>query len=423
MSTKHVKSSGSGRSAERTPNATCERPSQRRGRFHRPDAASGGRSLMTVRVLTIRLMPNEAQWKLLRERASDCAAYKNKHIQACLADALKWGTPPDAEKPTLVRHVRATERGMLSAAAYTACESEVKKDWTRDGRKIMAGAALPQYRQKDSLAVSTKSKTDPCVRLVETPDGNFVAAIHVHAQEFKEGGWMHVPVHPKTDRDKFRWPLLTEMALGRVPILVARVVFKLMSGKTLLQLTYRKEITIPDPGARVATLGVIGTEYARLLVRSERDQLDITDALAEYIKRKDNFDLVRRRACTQIGRKKGGARAKRRLFAKLSIRDWTNTHFHQLAAKVIGWCRAQGVGELRILDLGGGDWPAAQFAQFLKTKGENDGVTVTVVIPESSEKPSTERAIKRETGRKQRKAKKLGDAVREIKHQTEVIAP
>ncbi|MGC8519833.1 MAG: hypothetical protein ACP5P4_15140 [Steroidobacteraceae bacterium] len=363
-------------------------------------------------------MPDTEQWKLLRERASDCAAYKNKHIQACLADALKWGVPQSADKPTLVRHVRATERGMLSAAAYTACETEVRKDWTRDGRKIMAGAPLPQYRQKDSLAVATKGKNDPCVRLIETPEGKFIAAIHVHAQEYEGGGWMHIPVHPKTDRDAFRWPLLQEMALGRVPIACARVVFRLMSGKTLLQLTYSKEIAIPEPGERVATLGVVGSEVSRLLVRSERDQLDITDAVSEYLKRKDNFDLVRRRACTQIGRKKGGARAKRRLFAKLSIRDWTNTHFHQLSARVIRWCAAQGVGELRILDLGGGDWPAAQFAQYLKCRGENDGIGVTVVTPESSEKPSTERALKRETDRKRRKSKKLGDALREIKHQT-----
>ena len=403
-----------------TPNDTCEQPSQRRGRFHRPNTAESGHSLSVVRVLTIRIMPDSEQWRLLRQRADEEAAYKNKHIQACLADALKWRTPEDAKKPSLVRHVRATERGMLSAAAYTAAESEVSKDWKRAGRKIMAGVALPQYRTKDSLAVATKSKTDPCVRLIHSADGNFVAALHVHAKEFEGGGWMHIPVHPKTDRDEFRWPLLQEMALGRVPILCARVVFKLTAGKTLLQLTYRTEMKLPPVGARIATLGIVGAE--RLLVRTERDQLDITGYVAEFQKRKEAFEVMRRRAGAIIGRKKGGARAKRRLFAKHSTQNWVNTHFHQLASRVIRFCEAQGCGELRILDLGGGDWPSVQFAQFLKTKGENCGVRATIVTPESSEKPSTERAVKQEKARKQRKAKKLGQAVREINYQTGAVA-
>jgi hypothetical protein len=388
-------------------------PSQdgRRGDLQSPHTAERqGRSSSVSRILTIRILPDEAQWKLLRERASQSAAYRNKHMQARLADALKWSTPPDAQRPTLTRHIRQTEQGDLGAAVYLGAEAEVDKDWTRAGSAVMAGAPMPQYRQKDSLAIA--SSQGGGVKVLAAADG-FIVRLHIGKKNTPEGGWMAIPVHPETDRDEFRWPKLVEMANGSVPVTQGRVIFRLRKGKTLLQLTYRAERIIRPVGARIATLSEF--EDGRLLLRAENGgTLDYSSRLAHLKSLKQNWDGLCRRFGRKSSRSRGSAR---RLSAKLDqfgLDRKTSTLMHQWSAEMVRWMVTQGCGKFTCATLIGGDWPAHKLESNLEYKCLEAAIEV---VKPSLQQETTERAAAAAVKKKQRKAKKLGEALREVDHQ------
>jgi hypothetical protein len=361
--------------------------------------------------LTIRICPNDEQWVLLRQRAAEAAAYRNKFMQAYLADALKWRTPEGAGQDKIQKVIRATEGGVLSSSVTAGAEAEVTKDWQRMGRAIMAGAAMPQYRQKESLCVVTRSGTSG-VKIIETADG-FIAQLHLHCRDYEGETWLSVPVHPKTDRDEFRWPKLQEFARGTVTISVARVVFKLYPRKTLLQLTYAIERTVMPIGQRIATLSEF--EDGRLLLRAENGgTLDFSSRLAQMRRIKADWDGLRRRFGFQASRRKRHARQLRRKLESFGLANKFATILHQWSAEMVKWMVAQGCGEFTVPTLVGGDWPAHQLLFCLRYKCEDAGIKV---VESSLSQEPTERAAAAVVRKRQHKARKLGNAVREIEHQ------
>jgi hypothetical protein len=351
-------------------------------------------------------MPDPEQWRLLRDRASQAASYRNQFMQALRADAVKWRVPVDAEKPTLERFVRNTEQGDLGSPLYLAAEAEVKKDWKRCGRAIMAGAALPQYRQKDSLAVA--SSQGGGVRILEAGDG-FIVQLNVGAH----GQWITIPVHPRTDRDEFRWPKLLEMATGKIPVSMGRLIFQLRKGKTLLQLTYAMGHHITSVGKRTATLSEF--EDGRLLLRAENGgTLDFSSRLFHLKKLKEDWDGLCRRFGRRSSRRRGSARRMSEKLGQFGFDRKTSTICHQWSAEMVRWMTTQGCGKFVIANLIGHDWAASKLEADIQYKCEAAGIEV---MKPALEQETTLRAATAAVKKQQQKARKLGEALREVNHQ------
>lgn len=77
------------------------------------------------------------------------------------------------------------------------------------------------------------------------------------------------------------------------------------------------------------------------------------------------------------------------------------------------FCLANGVGQISMV-LIGTDWPAHQLKERLKYKAQECGIEV---VKATLDQESTGRAAKALASRRSRRAKKFGDAVREINHQ------
>jgi hypothetical protein len=61
--------------------------------------------------------------------------------------------PPTNDDKNVETFVRARYTGELSGAAYSAAEREITAAWTRDGKKIRAGAPIPQFKHARSLSI------------------------------------------------------------------------------------------------------------------------------------------------------------------------------------------------------------------------------------------------------------------------------
>lgn len=372
---------------------------------------------MRERILTIKLEPESEQWRRLRELAWQAAAYRNVLMRGCWSRAV--GLAVDADKSDaanidiLVRH---RHKGELSGSAYSAAEREVRGAWQREGKRVLAGAPMPQWRQADALAIrGHKNRMESGVRLDKSGD-RYLARLQVQAASCEGGSWMTVPVAGGTEIDSYQAPLLDAMCTGDTPILKGVVCFRVSKGRTLLRLAYRDETPIAPAGERVATLGPV-TRDGRLWLRAEggQHQQEYTGRLVALRHRKEHWDGIRRRLSREIGKGKGRRRMKRTHYADGTIEfsDWCSTHLHTWSRDVITWCIAQGVGSLVVVDLAGGDWPAHKFEQYLKYKAQDAGIEIREA---SLEDASTERAAKAEARRKQRKAKQVGDAVRNLTH-------
>lgn len=407
-----------------------------RGELQSPNTAEGqGRRSTVSRVLTVRLEPTAEQWKLLRLRASQAAAYRNKHAQAKLAHALGWRLPEGEERPAKVMHRRASagkkeihkeiefdlvklvrerERGDLSSAVYLACEAEVKKDWSRKEngvsgvRRFMAGAKLPQYTG-NNLPMQSNTNT-PCVKIIESGDGSFVASLMVSGSHVEGGCWLDVPVSRRTKKDEYRAPMLMQIASGKIRVTAARVVFRLHKGMTLLQLTYSVERLLPPMGQRTATLSQL--DDGRILLRAGPNVLDYTSRVVHLKNLRDELDEVMRRCQSQIGRRKGHARIKRRLISRVRFEDRQNTLLHQWSRDMADRLRKWGVGQLTVIGLVGGDWAAHKLMQMLAYKCEESGIKV--IEHGEFDDPMVERTVKAAAAKAARKARKRADAAREI---------
>jgi hypothetical protein len=221
-----------------------------------------------------------------------------------------------------------------------------------------------------------------------------------------------LPIKKNTRRDEWQAPILDDMVAWRVPIKKATV--HVETHGITVRLSYRALVPLPRMGERVATLGPI-TREGRLLLRTETQTKDYTSKLATMTDRKDRWDLIRRRAMRQIGRRHGHARIKRERLAHLSPENWTHSYVHEWTRQIVDWCASQGVGTIRVESLETKDWPAYKFARQLEYKCADAGIMFAegADIREASGYRSARAAIAK-TGKD---IKKRREAVRELTHQ------
>lgn len=366
------------------------------------------------RILSVKLEPDSETWKRLRELAWQQMRYKNLFLRARWAEAVGLRVDPEKGDPhDLTKHIRGTEKGELSGAAYSAAEREVAAVWTRDGRKIIAGAPLSEYRQNDSLAVRghAKRKAESGIR-IELENGNLVADLQIQSNDCEDGCWIRVPLAKGTGEDEYQRPKLLQMISWEVPITKGTIVFQPKRGRTYLRMAYEEHIPLPAMGERVATIGPVSKDGMRLFLRSETQSIDYSHKLTLMAQHKAHWDGIRRRVKRQIGRRRGAARKKRKVLSRISTGDWFQTFLHQWSDEVVQWCLSQGIATLNLFALGNGDWPAHQFAAYLKYKAEDAGIEATEEIETLD--PATKRAGKREIDRERSQSKRKLEAVRTL---------
>lgn len=364
-------------------------------------------------MVSVKLAPTAEQWARIRELAWEAMRYRNQFIRARWAEAMKLVPAPDDGAKNASIQTRNQRPAQLSGSAYSAAEREASAAWQRDAKRIMAGAPMSQWREADSLSVRGHRERDSSGVRIESNGVDYVALLQLQSKDCEGGSWLRVEIAKHTRFDEFVGPLLSAMAAGERPIYKAVVMIRKVRGRMDLRLCYGIERHVNSLGQRVATLGPLGQDY-RLSLRSDSATLDMTARIGTLLKRKEQWDLIRRRAMRQIGRRKGAARAKREFIAHQGFDEWLTTFLHSWSREAIAWCVAQGVGEITVVDLAGGSWPQYRFMEMLRYKGEESGVTLRDA---SMEDAATQRAAKRETERARTKAKKLQDAVSEIASQ------
>lgn len=255
-----------------------------------------GRALTINRVLTVKLAPDEAQWRRLRDLAWQAMQYRNQFVRARWAEMAGLCVRPDgADAHDVSKHVRRHAKGELSAAVYGALEPEVRAVLTRDGKRILAGAPLPQWRQADSLSVrgpgnAGKEKAGGYARIVESA-GRFYADLPLQASGCEGGCHIVVPLAGGTEIDDYQAPLLQAMASGSIAIGKMTVCFSVKRGRCLLRIAYTTQRHLPPMGERVATLGPV-TKDGRLVLRTEAHTMDYTARLANVKAKGDQWDLT-----------------------------------------------------------------------------------------------------------------------------------
>lgn len=361
-----------------------------------------------IRVITVRIEPDDETRRLLRQRAMEAAGYRNKWAQAHLAQALKWTPPEGAPKDSLTKLVRADHRGELSSSVYSACETEVKKDWERAKRRIMAGAPLPQYRTADSLAFATITGRAG-VQIIEREPDRFDAELMANAADVHGGCWISAPISRRTRKDEYRVPMLRRFATGDLQIDAARVVFKFHSAKTLLQLTYKIERD-DEAGDLHATLALLSD--GRLLLRCGDQAIDYTSRITQLDQLREQWDAITRRWSCQISRRRGAARIRRRKNASLRFDDRRDSLLHQWSREMAEWLVAKGAGTLSVAEAVGGNWAASRLKAMLDYKCKERGIEL--VEPTLAD-PETERTVKAALRRRARRAKKDAEAIRQLR--------
>jgi hypothetical protein len=366
--------------------------------------------------LDLKKPEDKAIYLRLRDLSWQAMQYGNAHIRAVWAEAAGLRVDPDKGDPhDLTKHIRRTEKQELSGAAYSAIEREARGMWNRYARKILAGASWPQFREGKSLSIRghAANEAESGVRIRESL-GKFFLHLQAQAATCEGGSWIIVPLAKGTEIDDYQAPLLRRMTSWEIPITKATITILPMRGRVVVRLAYATSFILPPVGQRVATLGPISRNGNRLLLRTELDTVDYTSRLATVMQRKDQWDKIRRRAASQIGRSRGSARAKRILLSRMTWDEWLQTYLHQWSNEMVTWCAGQGVGKILVAPINNGDWPAAKFEQMVKYKATDKGIEVAE--PDIAE-PSTKRAAEGELKRQQRKVKKVREAIRELGHQ------
>jgi len=358
---------------------------------------------------------DETLWRRLRDLAWDAMRYRNLHARAIWAEAVGLRVDPAKGDPhDLTKHVRRGEKGRLSGSAYASAEREVRGMWTRDGRRILAGAPISEWHQNSSLSVRGHVRREESGVRLEQRGAGFVLALQAQAHTEPGGSWLRIPLAGGKEIDQYQARALLGMLTWTVPIRKAVVTFRPTRGQALVRLTYDRVIALPDVGARVATLGPLG-RTGRLMCRSEQAELDCTHDLASVRQILDHGEGLRRRAAAQLGRFRGGARVRRRVLARLSTSDRVATALHTWTIRLVRWCEAQGVGTLVVVAIGGGDWPAHQFMAQLAYKAADRAIDLRDERSAKAVEPSTDRAIKAETKRIQKRSRQLQTAVRTLR--------
>ncbi len=397
--------------------APAESQSTPRGPLQGPHTASGAendgeRSRQRTLAVKLDLRGRDADFKRIKELAWQAMRYRNINVRARWADAVKLTVDPARSVPNSVgKHVRATEKGDLSGAVYSEAEREVQGQWSRHGKRVLAGAPLPEWKQGTALSIrGHKHKSESGVRLSVDDRGRFMAHLQLQSRDCEGGCWFEIPLADGAVKDH-QAEMLKRMVEWEVPISKATIQIKPVSHKVILRLSYALPFVLPRFGNRCATLGPL-TSRGQLHLRTECETRDYSGKLSVLLDRKDNWDAIRRRVMCQIGRHKGSARAKRQYLARTSWQDWLNTFLHQWSAEVIGWLAGQGIGTLTVAGFDNSDWPAYRFTQLLKYKGEDHGIVVKEEADLSDS--TTSRALEQEVKARRRKAKKNADAIREL---------
>lgn len=377
-----------------------------------------------IKVLAVKLdFPRNEEGRALYRRIRDLSwqamQYGNNFLRAMWAERAGLRVKPEAEDPhDLTKHIRKHEKGELSGAAYSAIEREAAGLWQRHGKRILAGAPLPEFREGKALSIRghKHSQAESGVRLT-FESGQFYAHLQAQAGACDGGSWLTIPIAKNTATDDYQAPLLHQMAAWEIPIRKATISLMKERGSAVLRLTYGMPVQLPEMGSRAATLGPLTKHGDRLLLRTELETKDYSSRLARIMAMKKSWDHVRRRALCQIGRRKGSARIKRKVLARMTWEKWLDTYLHQWSFELVDWCASQGVGQITILNIQNGDWPAFAFEQKVSYKAASRNITVVKESEASLDDAATARAAKQEVARQKKRAKKLGDAVREITSQ------
>jgi hypothetical protein len=385
----------------------------------KPSDAPGGATRTVQRVLALRAAldwsnPEHRElYRELRDLGWQAAHYRNMMLRAKWAQAYGWAAPsaPD-DKAGPSKDVRKREKGELSGDAYSAAEMEVQAVWSREAKRILAGAPLPEWRPDAALSVTGKERqSDSGVQLVKR-DGQYVVRLRVRSNKHPSGCWVEIPIKRGTARDEWQGPILEKMLTWEIPMKKATV--HVESRGITVRITYPLTVpALPPPGQRHAVVAV--TDDERFLIRTETQTRDDTRRYHHLLRRQDDWDLIRRRCMAQIGRCKGHARRKRQAIARLGWHDWLHDYLHRWTADLVEWCKSQLVGTIEIMDFRAKAWPAAKFREMLSYKAEVYGITVADGSALTAQ--PTARTVEAELRRRSARAKRRRDALREITYQ------
>lgn len=379
----------------------------------------GGRDVPTVdgerrefqRSLTFRLEPTKEQFALLRLRDAQAAQYMNRFSIHLYCDSQGYRAPEASAKPKLTSVDNLPPQD-LSSSIYVACQKRVRNDWKRIGKRIWSGVQIPTYR-KGSLPFDSGGRAEKgtcCgIKIVRTSDAGYAARLHITSSSAEGDNWIEVSLSRRTEIDQHRAQKAAEFADGKLDALGGQVSFE--RDMTLLRIGFKFTKIVTQMGDRVATLSEF--EDGRLLLRGEFCAMDWSSRLHALKTKKIEWDGIRRRFSRRMSRRKGSARRHREKLDFHSFSKWAGTEMHAWSASMIDWAKTQGCGSV-VIALTGSDWPAHDLAAKLKYKAEECGVKV---LEPSLEQEPTELAVDAAVNKKKRRAKKLGEAMREISNQ------
>lgn len=348
----------------------------------------------------------------LRDLSWQAARYKNGLMRRTWATLTGYRHPDAPEEMNKIRNQwRKDGAGELGSNVIDAAGREVEGVWKRDGSKMLAGAPLAEWRTAESISVRCRKQQNSFqgIRL-ENRDGQYVASLQLQSDKCADGCWIQIPVAKGTEKD-WQKSILDSMVEWKIPIVKAQVV--LTQKSIILRLTYALESPLPVMGKRIATISL--RNDGRFLLRTETQEKDYTSRLAQIMRRKDDWDLIRRRVTRQIGKRKGHARIKRDLMSRLSWDTWLENHLQTWTREVANWCKSQGVGEIRLRSIDTGDWPAWKFRQLLTYKAEEYGIQV--IESEAVDAQSSDRAASAEVKKSKWDVKRRREAIRDLTDQ------
>lgn len=399
--------------------STARRSSVAASRGSESAAGAGKRERMRVLALNIAIdwksEESKALYKRIRDLSWQAAFYRNNNSLARLAEKRGWRMDPAAgDEHDISKKARKVYKGELSGDAYSAAEQEVAAAFSRDIKKILAGQPPPFWRPAAALSVTGRADRSHSGIRLEKEGESYVALVCAQSVKCADGSWLRLPIAKNTKRDEHQAPVLDAMVTWEIPICKATIQVK--PHALILRLVYRTTAPVPPPpGQRIATLGPV-TREGRLLLRTDTEGTqDYSSKLALIQQRKTDWDLIRRRAMAQIGRRKGHARLKREVLARLSWDEWLQTYLHQWSSETVRWCASQGVGTIRVEGLSSGDWPADKLTGLLRYKAEDFGME----LKEGADvlEPGGMRTAKAAVAKQQRNTRKRHEAERELRHQ------
>jgi len=352
----------------------------------------------------------------LRDLGWMAAHYRNQISHAKWAELKGWRIDPAVQdKHDITKRIRQEEKGELSGDAYSCAEQEVQGAWARDGKKILAGQPVPEWKPGAALSITGKEKKPDSGVKLDLEGGQYILHVRVQSKDSPGGAWLRLPIVKHTKRDEWQGPILNRMISWETPI--KKCTIHVERRGVMARLTYRIPLpALPPMGERIATLGLSRIEEGvlRLHLRTETQTKDYSSKLTYISGLKDSWDLVRRRAKAQIGWRRGHARLKREAIARFGLPDKESACLHMWTREIVDWCESQGVGTIRVLEIATGDWPADRFTFLLKYKAEEKGIRVEEGSELQAE--SSARAARAVLGKRVRTVKKRTEAVRTITH-------